>query len=85
MVDHEALSIEEDSAATILITPDYAYLIDEVTGSCGGSLTGTSYSTDPVTQDCDIVVRFKVDVGVRASDQFLKLLNFISKRIDNSG
>ena len=84
-VDQQALSVEEDAVATILITPDYAYLIDEVTGSCGGSLAGTTYTTEPITVDCYIDVTFKVDVGVRASEQFLKLLNLISNRSNNSG
>jgi hypothetical protein len=33
--------------------------IDEVTGTCGGSLSDSVYTTNPVTADCTVIASFK--------------------------
>src|SRR5690625_5593131 len=45
-------------ALPISLTPDTGYEIDGVTGSCGGTLSGNAFTTDPVTADCDVVAHF---------------------------
>ena len=42
-----------------LLTPDAGYELDDVTGSCGGSLSGTTFTTRPVSKDCTVDVLFR--------------------------
>ncbi|MFZ4856663.1 MAG: beta strand repeat-containing protein [Desulfuromonadaceae bacterium] len=51
--------VADGAIATITITPANGYDIATVTG-CGGSLTGTSYSTAPVTTDCSVTATFSI-------------------------
>lgn len=44
--------------ATIVITPDYGYSIDAVTG-CGGTLNGNTYTTAPMSGMCSVNATFK--------------------------
>ncbi|MBP7544473.1 MAG: DUF1566 domain-containing protein, partial [Acidovorax sp.] len=41
------------------LTADSGYALDSVGGTCGGSLSGSSYGTNPVTADCTVAVSFK--------------------------
>lgn len=50
-----------NQATTLTITPDIGYSIASVGGSCGGSLTGNVYTTNPVTADCTVSVAFSLD------------------------
>ncbi len=51
----EALSGEQPQ---ISITPNSGYEIDTVTGSCGGTLSGTVYTVAPVSADCTVNITF---------------------------
>jgi hypothetical protein len=43
------------------VTPATGYHIDSVGGTCGGSRSGNTYTTDPVTADCTVVANFAID------------------------
>src|SRR5690625_3221709 len=51
-------TVDEDDTITFTLTPDAGYEIDDVTGSCGGTLSGNAFTTDPVTADCDVIANF---------------------------
>ena len=51
--------VEQGASAVITIAADDGYTIDEVAGSCGGTLTDSTYTTNLVNADCDVVVSFK--------------------------
>ncbi|KAB2897009.1 MAG: hypothetical protein F9K31_12555, partial [Dokdonella sp.] len=55
-----AQTVNEGGTLTFTLTADPGYEIDTVGGSCGGTLTGNSFETDPVTADCDVIANFKV-------------------------
>ncbi len=42
------------------VTPDNHYHISSVTG-CGGTLSGNTYTTGPITQDCNVNAGFAID------------------------
>jgi hypothetical protein len=55
--------------ATLTLAPDTGYAIDSVTG-CDGILNGTKYSTDPVTDNCEVSASFnQVPIANAGSDQ----------------
>ena len=49
--------VEINKTASFVVTPDNGYTLISVTG-CGGTLTGNSYVTAPVSADCDITTTF---------------------------
>ena len=53
-------TINDGETATFTITPDTAFSIDSVGGTCGGSLADDQYTTDPVTSDCTVEASFEV-------------------------
>ncbi len=42
------------------VQPDPCYRIDSVTG-CGGTLVGNTYTTGPITDNCDVTATFALD------------------------
>ena len=40
------------------LTPDSGYHVDEVTGTCGGTLVGNTYLTNPITDSCTVIGSF---------------------------
>ena len=50
-------SVNHGSTADLIVTPDAGYSIAKVDG-CGGSLTGSTYTTGPVTTDCAVTATF---------------------------
>jgi hypothetical protein len=50
--------IEEGERATFEITPGASGMQSRVEGSCGGTLTGSTIVTEPITQDCTVIGRF---------------------------
>jgi len=81
------------SGATISFTlaPDSGYIAGPVSGTCGGTLDGNTYTTAAVTADCTVVATFKsssavrtfsyeaqpliVETSARGPSDFLALLN----------
>jgi hypothetical protein len=50
-------SVDEGSSASFTIAPNSGYSIEKAEG-CGGSLTGSIYSTGPILSDCSVSVSF---------------------------
>ena len=57
-----AQTVLDGDAITFTLTPDAGHHIDSVGGTCGGTLTGTSYTTSAVTVDCTVIANFAVDL-----------------------
>ncbi len=51
-------SIDAYSTATFTLTPSNGWQIDSVGGTCGGTLTGNTYVTNPVTANCTVEASF---------------------------
>jgi hypothetical protein len=43
------------------VTPATGYHIDTVSGTCGGSLLGDTFTTDPITADCTVEATFVIN------------------------
>ena len=56
-------TVDDGDTATFTLTPGSGYEIRDVTGTCGGTLTGNSFETDPVTGDCSVIANFKIATG----------------------
>jgi hypothetical protein len=57
-----AQTIRYGYTATFLVTPDPGY-IASVTSTCGGALIGNTYTTNPVTADCQVTASFNLSAG----------------------
>jgi outer membrane protein assembly factor BamB len=51
-------TVNDGSTAAFMVTPDAHYQIADVTG-CGGSLSGNTYTTGPITADCTVSATFE--------------------------
>ena len=51
-------TIAEGSTTTFTVTPDGGYGIASVGGTCGGSLSGNTYTTNAITAACNVVATF---------------------------
>lgn len=51
-------TITEGDAATFTVTPNSGYEISSVGGTCGGSLSGNTYTTNAITAACTVVATF---------------------------
>ena len=51
------VTLDQNDSFSFTVTPDTEYDIDSVTG-CGGTLTGNSYTTGPITADCTVTATF---------------------------
>ena len=56
-VNRTEVTVKRGETATFTVIPDTGFVIDSVTG-CGGSLSGGTFTTDSVEEDCTIVVAF---------------------------
>ncbi len=54
-------TVEHGQTVSFTITPDTGYHIVSVTGTCGGTLTGNTYTTNPVESDCTVAASFGPD------------------------
>jgi len=50
--------VDTGSSSTCTISVSSGYTLDIVTGTCGGTLSENTYTTDPVTSDCTVIVNF---------------------------
>ena len=50
-----------------VLSPAAGYHIDTVTGTCGGTLAGQVFTTDPVAADCTVQVQFALDPATALS------------------
>jgi hypothetical protein len=53
------LAVPEGETTEFTVTPDPGYSIGPVTGTCGGSLSGNTYTTNPITADCTVTATFE--------------------------
>ncbi|HEY7886497.1 MAG TPA: histidine kinase [Cellvibrionaceae bacterium] len=53
-------SINHGSTTSFTLTPDTGYGIADVTGTCGGTLNGDTYTTDAITTDCTVIASFNL-------------------------
>ena len=51
-------TVEEGATTSFTLTPNSGYQIDAVGGTCGGTLSGSTYTTPAVTQDCTVSAEF---------------------------
>lgn len=58
IVQDATQSVSHGDSTEFTITPDALYAIDTVAGTCGGTLSGNTYTTSAVTSDCTILVSF---------------------------
>lgn len=69
-IDHGTISpattqtINQWARASFTITPDPGYSIASVGGTCKGTLTGTTYTTDAIVADCSVVATFIADTNL---------------------
>jgi hypothetical protein len=54
----ETQSVKPGEAVTFTVTPDANYSIETVSGTCGGKLSGDTYTTEAVTADCVVRATF---------------------------
>lgn len=51
-------TVDDSTTPMFTLTPDPGYMVDTVGGSCGGTLSGDTYTTAPVTADCTVEVSY---------------------------
>ena len=54
----KAVSVQSGATAEFTVTPNSDYAIASVGGTCGGTLSGNTYTTKPVTANCTVVASF---------------------------
>jgi hypothetical protein len=53
-----AQTVNSGATANFTLTPDSGFHIDNVGGTCGGTLNGSVYTTNAVTADCTVIANF---------------------------
>jgi hypothetical protein len=56
-----ATTINQGGKPVLTVTPDPGYHIAGVNGTCGGSLNGNTYTTNPVTANCTVQASFAIN------------------------
>lgn len=59
-----AVTVEEGQTQTFTVTPAAGYSISSVSG-CGGSLSGSTFTTAPISESCSVTATFAVMVTAR--------------------
>ncbi len=54
-------TVNHNATVQFTLTPAQCYHIDSVGGTCGGTLNGNVFTTNPVTQDCTVVANFAIN------------------------
>jgi len=57
-----AQTVTAGNTISFTLTPNVGYHIDSVGGTCGGTLAGTTYTTNAITGDCTVIANFAVDM-----------------------
>ena len=58
----DAQVVNDGETTAFEINPDAGFQVEPVTGTCGGSLDGSTFTTNSITQDCTVVANFAADV-----------------------
>jgi subtilisin-like proprotein convertase family protein len=51
-------TVSENGTVSFLLEPDEGHEPGSIGGTCGGSLDGPTYTTEPVTDDCTVIASF---------------------------
>ncbi|MDB4491114.1 S8 family serine peptidase [Luminiphilus sp.] len=54
------IDVQEGNSAQFTLSPNTGYQVAGVGGSCGGTLNGTTYTTNAVTSDCTVSASFEL-------------------------
>ena len=54
-------TVNYNATPSFTLTPSTGYHVDSVTGTCGGTLNGSTYTTDAVTADCTVIANFAIN------------------------
>lgn len=57
-------TIQVNDTVSFTLSAEEGYELSEVGGTCGGSLNGMVFTTDPIVEDCSVNVIFQESVGV---------------------
>lgn len=57
-VDQPTATVSDGASTSFTFTPDTNYSIDSVGGTCGGVLSGNTYTTDSIAADCTVEASF---------------------------
>lgn len=57
----QASALLPGDTVAFTVTAEAGYLLDSVTGSCGGTLVADTFTTDPVSADCTVVASFRAE------------------------
>ncbi|MDA8828050.1 M12 family metallo-peptidase, partial [Luminiphilus sp.] len=78
VVGHPSIHARVDAEVEILFEPDYGYKLDEVTGTCPGSLHYNIYTAEPLYGDCWAVASFRpLESQERVQQHFNNLLDTV--------
>ncbi|MBU0674252.1 MAG: DUF4347 domain-containing protein [Proteobacteria bacterium] len=53
-----AVTVDQGDVVTFTLTPDAGYMVGGVTGTCGGTLNGTTYTTNSIYSNCRVEASF---------------------------
>jgi hypothetical protein len=62
-----AVAAEGGASTTFTLTPDAGYAASSVGGTCGGTLSGNTYTTKAITKNCTVTASFKAQTVITAS------------------
>ncbi|MDB2352757.1 zinc-dependent metalloprotease [Luminiphilus sp.] len=78
VVGNPSIYTRVDAEVEILFEPDYGYKLDEVTGTCPGSLHYNVYTAEPLYGDCWAVASFRpLESNERIQQHFNNLLDTV--------
>ncbi|MBO9662912.1 choice-of-anchor J domain-containing protein, partial [Dokdonella sp.] len=58
-----AQTVADGGSVSFTLTPDSGFHVDNVGGTCVGSLAGSAYTVNNVAADCTVVANFAADAG----------------------
>ena len=59
-----AVTVAENATTSFTVTADSGYEISSIGGTCGGTLSGSTYTTNAITGDCSVDATFTETAGV---------------------
>jgi hypothetical protein len=54
-------AVNYGATPAFMVTPNQGYHIKTMSGTCGGSLNGNTYTTNPVTENCTVHTEFEIN------------------------
>ena len=55
--------VQPGETTSFTLTPNSGYSVSAVTGTCGGTLSGTTYTTNAITANCTVIATFAASSG----------------------